>query len=141
MTEEHGRKRTHRFGRKVSSITYCAMMKVTHKNGNMSAEIQFVQALFTAGKIGLIRARSSISTARDCSHRPVGGLRYEKQFPCVGRRTAPWLQQWWIFSLALSPLVALKQIFERSENNSTSAAGTVKFRLTSRWPSVCFFRI
>jgi hypothetical protein len=31
------------------------------------------------------------------------------------------------FSLALSPLVALKQIFERSENNSTNAAGTLGF--------------
>ena len=102
-------------------------MKATRKNGNMSAEIQFVQAWFTAGKIGLTKARSSISTARDCSQRAVGGVRYEKQFPCVGRRTAPWLQQWWIFSLALSPLVALKQIFERSENNYTNAAVALSF--------------
>jgi REP element-mobilizing transposase RayT len=46
------------------SITYCAMMKATHKNGNTSAKIQFARAWCTARKIGLIRARSSISTTR-----------------------------------------------------------------------------
>jgi hypothetical protein len=38
-------------------------------------------------------------------------------------------------------LVALKQVFERSENNSASAVGTSKFRLTTRWPSVFLVRI
>src|SRR5436309_10535287 len=51
-------------GSPVFSITYCAMMKVTHKNGNTSAKIQFARAWCTARKIGLIRARSFISPAR-----------------------------------------------------------------------------
>src|SRR5206468_9649016 len=44
-------------------------------------------------------------------------------------------------SLDSIALVALKHVLERSENNSTNAAGTLTFRLTSHCPSVFFVRI
>jgi len=52
------------FGSPVFLIIYCGTMKVTHKSGRTFDRIQFARDSLKLQKIGLIRARSSISTAR-----------------------------------------------------------------------------
>ncbi len=50
--------------RAILKVTYCETMKVTHKNGITFGRIPYAPGLLGLPKIGLIKARSFISTAR-----------------------------------------------------------------------------
>ena len=52
------------FGSRVSSIIFCAMMKVTRRNGSTSGRILYAPGWSNLQKIGLIKVRSFGSTAR-----------------------------------------------------------------------------
>ncbi|SRR6266513_740225 len=53
----------HLFGSRVSSIIFCAMMKVTRRNGSTSDRILYAPGWSNLQKIGLIKVRSFGSTA------------------------------------------------------------------------------